>query len=104
MSDLIERDKAKIAVRLGMLSAATIYGRTDEGMTARKEIERAIDELPSAKPEIIRCRDCVHYEISRLKKDGTDDKRYKRTACVNGANARYRPPDWYCADAERREK
>ena len=47
MSDLIERDKAKMAVRLGMLSAATIYGRTDEGMIARKEIERAIDEVPS---------------------------------------------------------
>lgn len=49
--DLIERDKAKMAVRFGVLSAATIYGRTDEGMTARKEIERAIDELPSAQPE-----------------------------------------------------
>ncbi len=58
MSDLIERDKAKMAVRLGVLSAATIYGRTDEGMTARKEIERAIDELPSAAQPDFSCKGC----------------------------------------------
>lgn len=65
-------------------------------------IERLRNDPESEWVPVVRCRDCVHYEISRLKKDGTDDKRYKRTACVNGATARYRTPDWYCADAKRR--
>lgn len=51
MMDMIDRQAAIDAVRLGMLSTATIFGRTDEGMTARKEIERAINNLPSAQPE-----------------------------------------------------
>lgn len=40
-----------MAIRLGMLSAAMVYGRSEEGMTARKEIERAILNLPAAQPE-----------------------------------------------------
>lgn len=45
--DLISRQAAINAVRVGILSAATIYGRSEEGMTARKEIESAINGLPS---------------------------------------------------------
>ena len=51
MDDLIERQAAIDAVCMGILSAATLYGRTDEGMTAKKEILRAINDLPSAQPE-----------------------------------------------------
>ena len=51
--------------------------------------------------EIVRCKDCKYYEIQQLKKDGTDDRRYKPSYCVNLAfNA---SPDWFCADGERRE-
>lgn len=50
--------------------------------------------------ELVRCKDCVHYEIDRLKKDGTEDKRYKPTVCM--LHLRSRRPDWYCADGERR--
>lgn len=50
---------------------------------------------------VIRCRDCIWYEIYQLKKDGTDDRRYKPSYCKNlGYQTR---PDWYCADGERRE-
>lgn len=48
--ECISRQAAINAIRIGALSTAMIYGRTDEGMTARREIERAINELPSAQP------------------------------------------------------
>ena len=47
MKDLIDRQAAIEAVRVGALSTATLYGRTEEGETARKEIERVIKALPS---------------------------------------------------------
>lgn len=51
--------------------------------------------------EVVRCRDCKWYEIYQLKKDGTDDRRYKPSYCVNLAF--HAQPDWFCADGERRE-
>ena len=53
--------------------------------------------------EVVRCKDCKWYEIEQLKRDGTDDKRYKPSVCVIGAYAEPRKADWYCADGERRE-
>ncbi len=52
--------------------------------------------------EIVRCKDCKYYEIAWLKKDGTDDNRYKPSICVKGQYGITRKPDWFCADAERR--
>ena len=46
MADLINREAALYAVRVGALSTSTLYGRTEEGETARKEIERLIKDLP----------------------------------------------------------
>lgn len=54
--------------------------------------------------KIVRCKDCKYYEIAWLKKDGTDDKRYKPSICVRGQYGITREPDWFCADAERREE
>lgn len=51
MGDLIDRDDAIKAVKMGALSAATLYGRTDEGSTALYETVRAIKAIPSAQPE-----------------------------------------------------
>ena len=53
MGDLIDRDDAIMAVKAGALSAATLYGRTDEGSTALYETVRAIKAIPSAQPELI---------------------------------------------------
>ena len=50
--------------------------------------------------EVVRCNDCKWYVIVQLKKDGTDDRRYKPSYCVNLAF--HAQPDWFCADAERR--
>ena len=49
--DVIYRQDAIDAVNMGALSAATIYGRTDEGSTALYETVKAIMALPSAQPE-----------------------------------------------------
>ena len=49
--DLIDRQAAMIAVTAGIISTATVFGRTEEGMTAAKEIIRAIKSIPSAQPE-----------------------------------------------------
>ena len=46
-----------------------------------------IRDLPSAEPEIIRCKDCGKREICRT----------TNTWAVAPSD------DWYCADAERRE-
>lgn len=50
--------------------------------------------------ELVRCRDCMWYEIYQLKKDGTDDRRYKPSYCVNLSD--WTRPDWFCADGERK--
>ena len=49
--DVISRDDAIMAVKTGALSAATTFGRTDEGATAYYETVKAIKALPSAQPE-----------------------------------------------------
>lgn len=67
------------------------------------EIQKAFQlGREDALSEIIRCKDCKHYEIWQLKSDYTDDKRFKSSVCVLGRYAVHRPEDWYCADAERR--
>ena len=51
MTDPIERQAAINAVNCGALSAAMVYGRTDEGSAALYETVKAIKALPSAQPE-----------------------------------------------------
>ena len=52
--------------------------------------------------ELIRCKDCNYYVIAWLKKDGTENKRYKPSTCIFGKYEKPRNPDYYCADAKRR--
>lgn len=62
------------------------------------------DELKRYMPdlvEVVRCRDCRWYEIYKLKKDGTDDRRYNPSYCTLFRH-RFKP-NWYCADGERRD-
>lgn len=65
---------------------AVIYAKDD------LDAERIIRGLPSAKPEIVRCKDCEHRD--------PEDKK-----CDCGHAILWQLPrqdDWYCADAERR--
>lgn len=108
--DLISRRAAITAVTAGSLGTAMIYGRTDEGMTAAKEIIRAIKGLPSAQPDlsgysdrlwkaayergkvegradIVCCKDCKQY----------DSHGHRCKHWNHGVS----PTDW-CSYAERR--
>lgn len=90
MSDLIDRQDAIKAVKYGALSSATLFGRSDAGMTALRETVRAIEQLPSTQPEIIRCRDCKHMQ---------EDKLFGQCWC-NGREVKY---NHFCGYAERRQ-
>lgn len=94
MNDLISRKAAIYAVTVGAMSAAMVFGRTEHGMTALKETIRAIKELPSAQPEIIRCKECRYYGESLPDVD-------TRMICHKTA-LNYKPDD-FCSYAERRE-
>lgn len=57
---------------------------------ADKEYARSVFEaLPSAQPEIIKCKECKHWL-------DIDDGRQKHRMCADICG------DWFCADAERR--
>lgn len=51
--------------------------------------------------ELILCKDCMWYTVNELKKDGTDDRRYKPSYCL--LYGMHRDSDWFCADGERGE-
>lgn len=59
---------------------------------------RALDKiraLPSAQPEIVRCKDCKNWDTT-WQNDWANNYHY--CPLVDGT----RNGDWYCADAERR--
>ena len=89
MSDLISRQAAIDEWRndfKGYVNALNIPRDDYKGIMAY------IDELPSAQPKIIRCKDCKHY-------NGED-----RDICCPLADYAQSKcgADWFCADAERR--
>lgn len=52
---------------------------------------KALKALPSAQPEIIKCKNCKYWL-------DIDDGRQKHRMCADVYG------DWFCADAERREE
>ena len=68
--------------------------------------ERVLSELPSAQPEIIRCKDCRH----RIVNDHYGEKGYLKIKgyCELDTGDPFelgrdaQNDDWFCADAERR--
>ncbi len=71
----------------------------EDGDYARYNIDQNIPTIDAV--PVVRCKECKHYEIDKLKKDGTDDRRYKPTYCT--FLRLHLPEDWYCADGKRRE-
>ena len=87
--DLISRKEAIVAL-------AGMHCKSDEDgyvWIIRKDAWSKIDALPSAQPEIIRCKDCKHRY--------TDGKNVVFNVCELNHN-KVQSDDWYCADAERR--
>ena len=63
MSDLIERQAAIDAIRASTLKYT---GFMEMEMYTDDDAVEAIEDLPSAQPEIIYCRDCIHAIKDRL--------------------------------------
>lgn len=82
MSDLVSRQAAIDAVNELTYPSSLL------------DVKRKLLYLPSAQPEIIKCRDCKHY-IS-----GSDDVRY----CFNHDDDILWQDDDFCSRAERREE
>lgn len=56
-----------------------------------KQLREMLEKLPSAQPDIVRCKDCKHRD--------PEDKK-----CDSGHGILWQLPrddDWYCADGER---
>ena len=83
MSDLISRQAAIEAVGYYSLHSG------DKLLFADKPLR----ELPSAQPEIVRCKDCSAYGEMLTERD---------TRMICHKFALNFPRDFYCADAERR--
>lgn len=97
MSDLIDRQDAIDAVNAYLgLSAVS---RTIQNMTSIQEI---LENLPSAEPKIIKCKDCKWWE-----KEGGYCHAIKHCHYTRNWEIQiYRtyPQNFYCADAEPREE
>lgn len=80
MSDLIDRQAAIDAL-------IEWYGCKPNDIEAFEEI---LEALPSAQPELIRCKDCKHYNAG--------------FECLIEGYGIERDKDWFCGSAERREE
>ena len=81
--DLISRQAAIQAI-LDMRDCYNGFSDTYD----KAEIIGMLEEVPPAQPEIIRCKDCKHYNAG--------------FECLIEGYGIERSADWYCADAERR--
>lgn len=89
-SDTIYRQQA--------IDEITEYGFGDTIYMSVAELKRRIEQLPSAQPKIIRCKDCKFY--------GRADKRrfYRGSDCLNNRIDTIVPDRDFCSKAERREE
>ena len=93
-TDCISRQGAIDALAEDMPQAYTPDGShpADEGIFMAQEIYadciQTLKELPSAQPEIVRCKDCKHFKYGICKKSGL---------CVN------KSPNGFCDWGERKE-
>ena len=92
MSDLIERDAAIKSVRKAYIPEDNAYEHWFN-MGVKAAITQINRTDPSTKPEIIRCRDCKHWDKTWTN-DWSPDYHY--CPMIDGV----RKGDFYCADAE----
>jgi hypothetical protein len=86
MSDLISRQAAIDAIKKH-------YRAHDNDLLEVIAVD--IEQLPTAQPEIVRCKNCKNWDTTW--QDGWA-KNYHYCPIIDGT----RNGDWYCADAERR--
>ena len=73
---------------------------THEGAYGYVDVHDILQTPTADVVEVVRCKDCMWYEIYELKKDGTDDRRYNPSFCTR--YDRLHDPDWFCGDGIRR--
>ena len=94
MAEYIDRDAA-------ITEQKRFRGYLDDDMLYRLEI--ATRRIPAADVRpVVLCKDCKWYEINELKKDGTEDRRYKPSVCMLAEQRR--EPNHFCADGKKREE
>ena len=99
MSDLISR-KALLDEFQKLFTVEEKMGICAMRLSAiKQEVHCVIMGLPSAQPEIIRCKDCKDYQ------EGFDIDGKPFSRC-NGSIRTYgqTSPNWFCADAERKNE
>lgn len=89
MSDYIKREDVLEIVAHNNVNGEITLNRYDK-------IIDGIYDIPSADvEEVVRCKDCLWFEIAVMKADGTPDKRYKRDWC--GLHRIVMDGDDYCS-------
>ena len=73
-----------------------ILGDKNELAEVVKNVKHRIIALPSAQPEIMRCKDCVHSDTFP---EGADNDMPLKCLGIRYGGVM---PDWYCEHAERR--
>ena len=93
MQDLISRQAAIDALRA--MQTYKLFAGDDMLLIDQAGAMTELMLLPSAQPEIIRCKDCKNWDTT-----WTNDfsPNYHYCPMVDGV----RKEDWFCADAERR--
>ena len=100
MSDFISRQAAIEAVE-HITSSMSVCVNTDECHGMKRMQRQAVIELanlPSAHPEIIRCKDCMHYGTYYRGNESKPVITHLCKWCLD----RTMEPDDYCSHAERR--
>jgi len=87
------------------IDVATLQPENWDGMYIQDlncRIREAIEALPSAQPEIIRCKDCKHWKSNEFIGNKNNDV---LTANLHSYPCKYAITDaeWFCGFAERRQ-
>lgn len=97
MSDLIDRQATIDAVNNEFDKETILY------RFVRSVAVRAIKHVPSAQPEIIRCKDCKHFELNHFEKvDGFPIPIVVHEICMKWGKGCKTSIDGWCFMAERR--
>lgn len=81
MDDLISRQQLRAAMYHEAFEKDSDLQKWDSGCWIRyKLFENVIDNLPSAQPEIIRCKECKNHNLCAIE----DEARYETFFCKWG--------------------
>lgn len=95
MSDLISR-QAAIKVINAVFPVDPMKSEYAQGIACGAALAKTyVEQLPTAQPEIIRCKDCKHYLDGGC---GNFDSQSPSKKLMGVK------PDWFCADGERKSQ